>query len=372
MYQFIHLELYAETVSAKAVDRRTKTNSKGIRNSGTKSLLNVRQVIAESKREDDACPHLEYPQPPVKIYGLDLDDVERLAISSKVGQVDSKGRKLRSDTPILLSGITSYPRNEYNASPEKFNVWLDDTVNWLKTQYGHNLKNVTLHNDEEHPHIHFYAVSSDGRAKHIHAGYLAESSIDVKDTKARSLAYKDGMRQFQDKYYMDVAAKNGMLRDGPKRLRKSRAVHQSEKAHAQLLSNKINEIGAMDILAAEGIDQMFHEMLELAKKESEKNASAVMAEAVQSASSKSNSMIEAAKLKIEKMLSIARSELDRLREEAVQWSKNSVENMRKLADSETKVQSLTKEIKDTREELNYFITENQELKRKLADVVKKK
>ena len=97
MYQFIHLEAYAETVSAKAVDRRTKINSKGKRNSGTKSLLNVRQVIAEAKREDDACPHVVFPQPPVKIYGIDLDEVERLAISSKEGQVDTKGRKLRTD-----------------------------------------------------------------------------------------------------------------------------------------------------------------------------------------------------------------------------------------------------------------------------------
>lgn len=371
MYQFIHLEVYAETVSAKAVDRRTKINSKGKRNSGTKSLLNVRQVIAEAKRKDDACPHVVFPQPPVKIYGIDLDEVERLAISSKEGQVDTKGRKLRTDTPILLAGITSYPRGECELYPEKFNVWLDDTVDWLKLQYGDNLKNITLHLDEEHPHIHFYAISSDGRAKHLHAGYQAESLVDAKDNKARSLAYKEGMRQFQNRYYLDVAAKNGMLRDGPKRLRKSRAVHQAEKAHAQLLGAKINEIDAMDQLAADGIDQMFHEMLDQAKTESERNANTVMAEAMHSASFKSNSMIEAAKLKIEKMYAIARNELERLRQEATQWSKSAVENIRKLADAETKVQSLTTEIKDTREQLDYFVSENRELKRTLADLTKK-
>lgn len=68
-----------------------------------------------------------------------------------------------------------------------------------------------MHNDEEHPHIHFYAVSFVGRAKHLHAGYHAESLVDAKDSKLRSLAYKDGLRKFQDRYYMDVSAKNGML-----------------------------------------------------------------------------------------------------------------------------------------------------------------
>ncbi|MDP2152076.1 MAG: hypothetical protein Q8J66_00215 [Methylotenera sp.] len=167
---------------------------------------------------------------------------------------------------------------------------------------------------------------------------------------------------------IDIIAKNGMLRDGPRRLRKSRAVHQAEKAHAKLLGAKINEIDAMDQLAADGIDQMFHEMLHQAKKESERNVNTVMAEAMHSASFKSNSMIEVAKLKIEKMFGIAQNELEHLRQEVIQWSKNSVENMR---NAETKVQSLATEIKDTREQLDYFVAENRELKRTLADVTKK-
>jgi hypothetical protein len=371
MYQFIHIDVYAETVSTKAVDRRTKTNSKGKRNGGTKSLLNVHKVIAEAKREEDSCPHVAFPRPPIKIYGIDLDEVERLAIASKVSQTDSKGRKLRTDTPILLAGISSYPRDEYELAPEKFEIWLDDTVNWLKSQYGDHLKNITLHQDEEHPHIHFYAVSPDGRAKYLHAGYQAESLVDIKDSKARSLAYKEGMRQFQDRYYEDVSVKNGMLRDGPQRLRKSRAIHQAEKANAKLLSAKIREIDEVDQLVAASLEQTYHETIEQAKQESARYAKSLMAETIKAVTAKSNSMLETAKLQVEKMFENARHEADLMRDEVMKWSKNTRENIRKLADAEAKVQSLTVEIKVTREQLDYFVAENQELKRTLIAPIHK-
>lgn len=371
MYQFIHLETFAETVSAKAISRRNKINSKGLRNGGTKSLLNLRQVIAEAMREVGSCPHIKFPKPPTKIFGLDLYEVERLAILSKKDQVDAMGRNIRKDTPILLGGVASYPSHEHKKSQDKFNFWLNDNVEWLKKEFGDNLKNITLHHDEEHPHIHFFAVSPVGRAKHLHAGYMAESEVDVKDAKTRALAYKNGLRQFQDNYYNDVSAIHGMLRDGPKKQRKSRAMYQADKAHAQLLSSKINEIKVMDINAAAGIEQTYHEMIDKAEKVSEINASKVLAEAMVSASVKSNSMIKDAKLKIEKMFGSAQRELVRKRQEIILWSKNSVENMRKLVDAETKVQSLTTEVNDIREQLDYFMAENLKLKLSMTDVTKK-
>ena len=69
MYQFIHIETYAETVSAKATSLRNKVNKNRQSKAGTKSLLNLRQVIAEAKREPNSHPHILSPQVPKTIYG---------------------------------------------------------------------------------------------------------------------------------------------------------------------------------------------------------------------------------------------------------------------------------------------------------------
>ena len=336
LYQFIHIETYAESVSKKAIHRRKQDKKSGKQKTGTKSLLNVRKVIAEAKREDDACPHVESPLKPINVYGISLDEVERLAIDSKVGQTDSLGRKLRNDTPILLAGIASYPRDEYQINQEKFKFWLNDNIRWLKIVYGSNLKNITLHLDEEHPHIHFYATSPSGSVKNIHHGYKAEGALaDTADSKSKKLAYSDAMRKFQDQYFLEVASKHAMLRTGPKLQRKSRSAYNADKAIAKLLSQKISEIDYIET------------------------------EALKSAKDKSQFIFIQVKAQIVKMLSNAQKEVQRMQEEALQWSRNALENMRKLNEAEDKVKTLSVELKTTKEELAYFVEENKNLERRL-------
>lgn len=367
MYQFIHIEVYAESISQKTIHRRNKINSKGQKNSGTKTLQNIRSVIAEAKREADACPHVIEPQPPITIYGMELDEVEKLALACRSEYKDAKGRKLRTDTPTLLAGITSYPSEGYESDSDKFDEWLNDSVEWLKKHYGKNLQNITLHLDEEHPHLHFYAISTDGKAKSIHAGYLAERDIDSSDSKARKEAHQEGMRKFQDSYYFDVAVKNGMLRDGPKRRRLSQPVYKAEKAHAQLMASKMKEINEMDQLAGREIVAMHDEMMVLAKQKSEdisdEMIDATMEEAV--------SIIESANRQIRKMLENAKSEADRIVQEAMQWSKNAIENIRKMTALEAEVKTLTASNKDIQDQLEYFVDENRDLKRQVAILSKK-
>lgn len=335
MYQFIHIDTYAETVSAIAASRRTKVNKNGERN-GTKSLLNVHQVIAEANREPDAIPHIPHPQRPTTIYGPSLPLTKILSLASKTRQVDSMNRKLRKDTPILLAGIASYPRCEYELNKEKFNLWLSDVLAWLKKMYRTNLQNVTLHLDEEHPHIHFYVISPDGRAKQLHAGYQAESLVDPKDNKAKPLAYKSAMRGFQNQYFLAVASKHGMVRSGPNRQRKSRAVYNEEKANAELLAIRVNDVELIEI------------------------------EAIKCASIKSELMLNAAKIQVANMLANGRKEAKRRQEEALRWAKNALENMRRLSEAEAKVKALDAELITKQNELDYFVSENLELQRKLT------
>ncbi|MFV1922208.1 MAG: plasmid recombination protein [Methylotenera sp.] len=337
MYQFIHIETYAETVSKKAINRRKQDNKTGKQKTGTKSLLNVRQIIAEAKREDGAHPHVENPLKPINVYGISLDDVERLAIDSKIGQKDSMGRKLRNDTPILLAGIASYPRDEFNNSQEKFNLWLRDNINWLKEVYGNNLKNITLHLDEEHPHIHFYAISATGNVKDIHHGYKAEGLLVSKtDSKSKKLAYSDAMREFQNQYFLEVASNHSMLRTGPKLQRKSRSAYNADKTNAKLLAQKISDV-----------DYIETEALKIAK-------------------DKSRSIYKLVKNQIENMYSNALKEIKRMQENAAEWNKNATENWRRLNEAEDKATKLDAELKTTKQELAYFVEENRELARQLA------
>jgi hypothetical protein len=338
LHQFIHIEVYAEFVSAKAMSRRTKVNKNGKQNFSTKSLLNIRNVIAEAKREHGAHPHVPYPQTPINLYGVDLDEVERLAIASKVGQYDSRSRKLRIDTPILLAGVASYPQAEYVSNKADFDSWLINTVNWLKGMYGDNLKNITQHLDEEHPHIHFYAISPSGRVKQIHHGYIAENLVDVNDKNARKLAYKDGMRKFQDSYFSEVALKHGMLRIGPRRQRKSRAEHNADKSNANLIARKIKDVDL------------------------------IVQHAIKDTKYKSDLILKSAELNAQELLFKARNEVKLMNDKALQWNKNTIENMRKLDEAEAKVKRLDAQLKTTISELEYFVNENRELERKLLDI----
>jgi hypothetical protein len=357
VYQFIHIDVFALKVSSKAIARREQ--KKG---GGTRSLLNVRQVIAEAGREAGACPHVPVPQPPTKLFGCDLAEVEAMAIASTEGQEDSKGRKLRSDTPILLAGVVSYPREQYERNPEAFEAWLADTIQWLKDEFGDCLKNVTLHLDEPHPHIHFYAVSPDGRAKSLHAGYEAERQSGATDSKVKKSAYQQGMREFQDRYYLDVGSAHGLLRIGPGRQRKSRAAYQAEKAHAGMLAEKIRQVDDMERAATAGIDQIYGEMLARAAAEIALKDEASMGEA----KVRAQRLMDIAKQEVEKLLAAARAEARRVRDEVLQWSRHTVENMQRLAASEKRVGKLERELADTKEELEVFVEENRDLRQRLA------
>ena len=154
-YQFIHVEAYSREAS--------KQKSKG------KGGLNVRQVIAEAGREPGNCPHVDQAQPPAIIFGS-LDQAEAEAMSWAEQATDQQGRKLRKDGHCLLAGVVSLPRSE----GESWAEFEKRSTAYLQAKYEDRLKAVIAHHDEEHPHIHFYAVPRKGeRFEAIHEGQKA-------------------------------------------------------------------------------------------------------------------------------------------------------------------------------------------------------
>ena len=125
-------------------------------------------------RDENHIPHVDNPKEPRYIIGSEVDI---RAIPIKLAEnaerfKDPVGRKMRADAALLLAGVASFPRESANNDPELYKKWEELTVDYLKNKYGANLRAVLMHDDEEHPHLHFYVYSDiEVNAKMLHDGY---------------------------------------------------------------------------------------------------------------------------------------------------------------------------------------------------------
>lgn len=236
-FQFVHLESFSR-----------KADSKG---RGTAF------IFAEARRDLAASVHVSNPSPPVVVYGATVEEVEALhdaaADAARTTPKDGKPRKLRQDHKTLHTVVASHPHSmdEVRADPAKraeAEEWERRTVEWLRSQYGDDLKSVIRHEDESHFHIHAYVVPTDDpelRALRHHPGVTAKRAAmadgpgDGEDSKALSKRadreYKAAMRSWQDSYHAAVGIPCGLARLGPQRRSLTRAEWQAEKAQAKAL-----------------------------------------------------------------------------------------------------------------------------------------
>lgn len=165
------------------------------------------------------------PQEPIRVFGCSPSDAVKQAEAWGEQAKDVKGRKLRIDAPVLLAGVISYPREG-----EDWQEFKETALEWLKGEYGDNLVSVMEHQDEKHPHLHFYAVPKPGQAfNDLHQGRAASAEAKRKgEPKAAQLrAHNKAMRAWQDRVYTGVCRKFGMARLGPKRQRLTRSEYMS-------------------------------------------------------------------------------------------------------------------------------------------------
>lgn len=223
-YQFIHVDCYARRASTK------QPNSKAGKATKARAVkLNASQVAAEADREPDAIPHVEKPLEPVVIFGCSAKQVVAEAEKRAEASTDTKGRKVRADTAIMLAGVASHPFSPDEVAADlakraEYEEWRKLTIEHLQRKYGTALKSVIEHRDESHMHVHFYAVPDAGKgfnAKDLHDGFAAAK--DAKDAKEQKRLYTTAMRKLQDDYFAEVGAKCGQARTGPQRERLTRA-----------------------------------------------------------------------------------------------------------------------------------------------------
>lgn len=237
-YQFIHIEAYAREIK-KELEVKAEENAS--KKKKQKKSRTVREIIAEAKREDDNCPHIDIEKlanpalAPEKIYGLNLDAVEKEANFWAENSKDGGGQKLRKNGMCLLAGVVSLPND---TTPEDWQSFKNSAVNWLKKEYGKCLRSVIEHKDEAHKHLHFYCIPDAGKQfSSIHKGIEARTKArqEKLSSKEQNLAYCEAMREFQDKFSLEVGQPHGLTRIGPGRRRLTRAQWQQEQAQARAL-----------------------------------------------------------------------------------------------------------------------------------------
>ena len=253
MYQFIHIETYALSASTKVKPTTPKGKTpqerlaalgganapKGMDaftqgSKAKKPKANVRDVIGEALRNDGDCNHVDAPQDPTYLVGDMghmlgfIQEIERKAAAEK----ERTGKAPRKDMHVLLAGVASYPRALADADPKGHERWEQATVKWLQKKYGDNLRAVLRHDDEAHPHIHFFVLDRhELNAKKLHDGYIASAHAPM--SKEGTQLFNDAMRDYQSAFYAEVGHGAGLLRDGPKRKRMDRGTYKALQREAR-------------------------------------------------------------------------------------------------------------------------------------------
>lgn len=229
-FQFFREECYAKVRSqaAPSTNKRSPLGGRG--------KASAREIVAEAIRTDGASPHVRFPAVPTCLFGLNvsqlpawIEGLEQLA--SHVEVKTKKGfRKQRSDTPILIGVVASFPQAA-DDNNELYVEWRAKTLDFMQRHYGTGLVAVLEHQDESFGHIHAFVGNHGRSVKPLHSGHGAAilSAEKNESKKTQADAYKAGCRALQDLYSAEVGAACGLARVGPRRRRKTRAEWQAEK-----------------------------------------------------------------------------------------------------------------------------------------------
>jgi hypothetical protein len=232
-YQFIHYETYNATEATR--------------------------IIGEGLRYPENSPHVHKPLPPELLYGaVDglAEEIVNRAKSKKVTVTQltrSKvlktfERPLREKEHVFLAGVVSYPREWSEQNPRLFEQAKKKSIDELKRRYGSQLKAAIFHDDEEHPHLHFWVIPDDLNLSNVCPAIAAEKAVDVSKSKATAKHRKavrfDALRTYQDEW-AEVMGQCGLARYGPKRRRLSS--HEWKAEQAQLHAVAVNNVAMQDM-----------------------------------------------------------------------------------------------------------------------------
>ena len=216
----------------------------------------IAQIIAEALRKPEFSRHVENPGVPRVLHGDPeaFEDLHAAHLEKRATEVKRKGkvhkRAIRADRHTLATAVASYPLTHEQIAAggaearAHHQEWERLTHKWMRDRYGDQLRVALAHDDEAHPHIHFWLLPDDpdARADTLHPGKVAKREAEalargagLSDREAVRVgndALKVAMRAVLDDYHQTVGERLGMTRDGPKRRRLTRKEWQAEKAEA--------------------------------------------------------------------------------------------------------------------------------------------
>jgi len=270
-FQFIHVEGYGRSAGA-----------------GKKGGRSIGDVVNEAVREEGHCPHVENPQPPKILHGVSPVEAGRIASGRADQAKDATGRKMRKDGLCLLAGVVSFPHSVKECQEDRqkmaaYRAWEKDATRFLQKTYGDDLASVVRHADEEFPHLHFYVTpkaDQDGRLslETVHPGRRAasEAKAEGKLKGEQNTAYREAMREFQNRYFHAVGIRHGQARLGPGRRRLSREAWKAEQANVASMSQALKSVRAEEVAKVKAEAKAYQERVrrdaEKAAKEAAKKA----------------------------------------------------------------------------------------------------
>lgn len=252
-YQFAHMQTYSRK--------------------GNKANRSSTDILLENSRAPGNHPHVENAELPNLIHGIDpADVVERIEerVEQAKARLRNSGKRIQVNTHVLNGAVFSHPlktdqlKIADDATRKGYLKWRQLACEFAikdAERMGMEVLSIVEHTDETYPHIHVLSIpklTDDNPrfdAKQCHVGHLAGklaydttltqsqqqgvSAANAKKsaTNAQTSAFKQAMREWQDRYYNEVGVKCGMARLGPQRSRMSRSEwRKTQKLSEQLVS----------------------------------------------------------------------------------------------------------------------------------------
>jgi hypothetical protein len=237
----------------------------------------IANIVGEILREVGYCRHVQHPQPPVHVYGLEVDQLRArektlYENASKLSKpyikdgVEFKRRQQKSE-PILLIAVASYPEPSMFRTNER-DKWERRVIRLAKVRWGIKFQGAYAHVDENYYHLHLWIDNNGRPVKDFHYGHLYANEKKRRDPAVDratlAIAYKVGVTECQDWVHERLGKHMGwarkseaprprMARGEAARLRQRKLEEAEELAEVQKAKNlrDTNAIAAVAKLTAD-------------------------------------------------------------------------------------------------------------------------
>ena len=138
-FQFMHSEVYAATAGQP---RPAKKGGAVVRTEQRK--LSAMAVIGEAARLDGCAPHVDQPQAPKTLFGIEAGSLANWCtdlLEMAANQVTVGGKKQRKDTPVLMGIVASFP-GPPDDSDANYVRWKELNVSYFRQKFGDKVASI--------------------------------------------------------------------------------------------------------------------------------------------------------------------------------------------------------------------------------------